>query len=153
MALKNQCAEKGSWARRSQTHRTTHSPWLPSRHQDHPFITLRGIGCSSKLPVHSYQNAQTYFQVRARGRSGPKGAIHRLSCGLPPDLAGILPFPSALSQFQPALGHVLLPINKSRTPGGRTGSEQKSLKCVWETCEARPCAPARICRRMCPSKI
>ena len=37
------CGKRRGWARWSQTHRTIHAPRLPSRHQDHPCITLRGM--------------------------------------------------------------------------------------------------------------
>ena len=107
MALRHQCAEKGSWARRSQTHRTTHAPWLLSRHQDHPFVTLRGIGCSSKLPVHSYQNAANVLSSLRRGRSGPRGPFIDCHVGCHQIWLGILLVPASL-------GHVLLPVSKSR---------------------------------------
>ena len=78
------------------------------------------------------------FRVCARGRSGPKGpsidSSRSGSCEQPPDLAGYFslkqvwglrewPVPSALSWFQPALGHVLLPARNCTTPEGGTGNE------------------------------
>ena len=95
MAVRHQCAaRKGagfdgpgltSWSR---THGTMHAPWFPSRHQDHPFITLRGIGCSSKLPNHSYRNAANILSSLRPGTIWAEVPLHKFSRGLPPDLAG-----------------------------------------------------------------
>ena len=78
--------KKRSRARWSQTHRTM----LPSCHQDNPFITLRGIGCSSKLPILSYRNAAEILSSLRSGRSGPKGPFVYMHVGCHQSWLGIL---------------------------------------------------------------
>ena len=60
-----------------QTHRPTHAPWLPSRHQDQSLIALGGMGWSSKLPIRPYRNTSKIHSGLRPETICAEGLLHR----------------------------------------------------------------------------
>ena len=125
MSLRHQCAARKGTGLAGQIHRTMQAPWLPERYQDHPFIALRGIGCSSKLPTHSCRNSAN-APGDDLGRRAPFMDCHVGCHQIWRYFAET--FPSALSSFQPTRVYILRPARKSSTAWGRDRERIEKLE-------------------------